>query len=297
MTWSSLEELEAATADYQANWWRSNEDALKIIEERTTHPGLHAEVRVISDRGELVSTARIYRPGAADDRPYVSERLAVHARIVADCVAPGAAGVTPATPAHADRPTVFFTIGCPGAGKTSVLRSIVDRHRTRLADAAGAGVPTPYSVIDADRVRQLLPEYAEGLGSLVVATECFDLTYGDVFDRALDRRADIVYDTIGRLGSMRDYVERLRSADYDIHLLHASAPLDRCQERTEHRALEVDGRLVPAGMLERWANDADETLAALLSEDFPLAGWAKVDTTDIAVPTLIEGTTPWSELW
>lgn len=297
MTWSSLEELEAATADYQANWWRSNEEALQIVGERTAHPGLRAEVTVISNRGEVVSTDRIYRPGVPDDRPYLPERRAVHEHIVANCVAPAAAEATSSTTTDADPPTAFFTIGCPGAGKTSVLRKIVERHRTHSADAAAAGVPAPYSVIDADRVRQLLPEYAGGLGSLVVANECYDLTYGDVFDRALARRADIVYDTIGRLSSIRDYVERLRSAGYDIHLLHASAPLDRCQERTEHRALEVDGRLVPAGMLERWANDADEALAAMVSEGFPLRGWAKFDTTDIAIPTLIEGTTPWSELW
>lgn len=287
MTWSSREELEAVVVDYQKNWWRENQNALDVINDRTAHPGLHAQVTAISALGQMVTTAHIYRPhhpGTSDDR-YLAERTAVHERVIRNCVPPEAADTGP--------PSVFFTIGCPGAGKTSVLRTIVNRHRQHLAGTADASPP---SVIDADRVRQLLPEYADGRGAFVVEEECYDLTYGGVVDRAVARRADLVYDTIGRLSSIRENLELLRSAGYEIHVLHARCSLDLCRERTERRALEVDGRLVNPAMLVRADDDAADAMRAILSEGFPLAGWAAVDTTDMAAPHLIEGTAPWSEL-
>jgi adenylate kinase family enzyme len=291
--WSSRDELEAAVAAYQSDWWRTNQDALDVIDDRSAHPGLRARVSAISAVGQMVTTADIYRPshaGAPDDRPYLPQRKEVHQSIVADCVA--------RPPAHrhggasSTKPSAFFTIGCPGAGKTSVLRTIVNRYRAHRAGPADRG---PASIIDADRVRQLLPEYAYGRGSRVVDEECYYLTYGDVFDRALDTGADIIYDTIGRLTSIRDPLERLRSSGYDLHVLHATCPVNLCEQRTQQRALDVDGRLVPPGMLPRAASDAQEALAALRTERFPLAGWAVVDTTDMSASTLIEGTVPWTE--
>lgn len=323
MTWPSVDELAAAAAEYRSNWWRTNDDALQVVNDRATYPRLRAELSGASGVGQIVTTAQIYRPdhgGDPDDRPYLPQRVRVHQRIVDACVPPattaathsGTAGITataaasnetasttevdavPDAARHQDDvPTAFFTIGCMGAGKSSVLRSIVDRHRTSRAWDTG---PPPASIIDADRVREMLPEYADGLGSEVVVPECYDVTYRDVFDRALARRADIIYDTIGRLSSIRDNIVLLHESGFDIHVLHATCALDVCEQRTVQRALEGDGRLVPAGMLPRAAADSEEALAALRSEGFPLAGWAVVDTTDMSAPTLLEGTKPWTDL-
>lgn len=291
-TWTSRDELEAAVVSYQANWWRDDDDALAVINDRRAHPRLRSQILTTSSLGQMVTTSDVYRPnnpGAIDEHSYLPQRRALHERIVADCVPSDSDA--PAT--DAKHPAAYFTIGCPGAGKTSVLRSIADQHRSRQA---GGAEPDPYSVIDADRVRQLLPEYADGRGAFVVEEECYALTYGEVFDRAVARRADIIYDTIGRLPSVKENLELLLSAGYEIHVLHATSDLDLCQARTERRALQVDGRLVNPAMLERAARDAAETIGALLVEGFRLASWARIDTTDMAVPTLIEGTSPWSEL-
>lgn len=299
--WSTREELEDAVVAYQPHWWRTDVDALEVINDRIRHPGMRDRVVATSDLGQIVTTAAVYRPaspGAPADRPFLDERLAVHERIVDDCVPTFSA--SPAT-APARPPAAYFTIGCPGSGKTSVLRRIVEVHRSREAQEAAAGSagpaqPAPCSIIDADRVRQKLPEYAGGLGAFVVEEECFALTYGPVFEAALARRADVIYDTIGRLALIRDNIELLHSNGFEIHVLQAHAGLDDCRARTERRALEVDGRLVPPAMLERAANDAAEALAALRREGFPLAGWAIVDTSDMSSPALIEGTEPWSTI-
>ncbi len=297
--WSTREELEDAVVAYQPHWWRTDADALEVINDRTRHPGLRDRVVATSDLGQIVTTAAVYRPaspGAPADRPFLDERLAVHDQIIDDCVP-----TFSASPATARPPAAYFTIGCPGSGKTSVLRRSVEAHRSREAQgaaaaSAGSARPAPCSIIDADRVRQKLPEYAGGLGAFVVEEECFALTYGPVFEAALARRADVIYDTIGRLASIRDNIELLHSNGFEIHVLQARAGLDDCRDRTERRALEVDGRLVPPAMLERAANDAAEALAALRREGFPLASWAIVDTTDMSSPALIEGTEPWSSV-
>ena len=286
--WESREALAAAVADYQTNWWRSDPNALAIIEDGATHPGLRGQILATHALNEIVTTAAVYRPthpGASDDRPYAPARELLHERIAADCVASAGSG--------SERPAAFFTIGCPGAGKTSILRDIVDQYRR---SAAIDGQPGPISIIDADYVRQSLPEYADGLGAFVVAQECYDITYGKVFDRAVESRADVVYDTIGRLSSIRENVDLLRANAYEIHVLLALSPLDLCLERTEQRALNIDGRLVHPGILQGAANDAEQAIGALVSEGTAIAGWAKIDTTDMSIPVLIEGSSQWTEI-
>jgi hypothetical protein len=289
--WTSRDELEAAVVAYRSSWWRDNDEALAVINDRRAHPRLRARLVAISALGQLVSTADVYRSeqrDAAGDRPYLDQRLTLHRRIAARCVP--AAAVANTDGAH---PAAYFTIGCPGAGKTTVLREIVERRRVDLADDAE---PDPCSIIDADQVRQLLPEYADGLGSLVVQQECFDLTYGLVLDEAVARRADLIFDTMGRLSSIAETVERLRSHGYRIHMLHASSSFELCCERTERRALDVDGRIVAPGLIRDAIESAAQTLRALLDGVSPLESWAKIDTTDMAAPSLIEGTPPWEEL-
>ena len=288
-SWESRDALEAAVVDHQANWWRDDPDALAVINDSTTHPGLRGQILATAELGQIVTTAAIYRPthpGAPDDRPYAEVREPVHDRIATACV--------PSKRNGTERPVAYFTMGCPGAGKTSLLRGIVEEQRRR---ASPDTTPEPMSVIDADQVRQSLPEYADGLGAVVVQEECFYLTYGRVFDRAVKSRNDIVYDTIGRLTSIRDNLDLLRSEGYEVHVLLARSPLELCEARTESRALNVDGRLVPPSMLRRAAEDAEQAMGALVGEGTTVAGWAKIDNTDMAAPSLIDGSSPWADLF
>jgi predicted ATPase len=281
--WRTRAELEEATADYQRDWWRTDIAARAIIDDHVRHPRVRGTVAAHAASG-IVTTADVYKaPTPGSPRPsYLAQRATIQAAITAQCLAP--------QPAPGP-PVVYFTIGCPGAGKTTVLRSIVDRTRSQVQPD-----PPLYSIVDADRVRQQLPEYADGLGAFVVQEESFDITYGPVLDAAIDLRADIVFDTIGRLASVRDTLDRLHAERYRIHVLLARSTVDLCAERTERRALTVDGRLVNPASLRGWIADADETLAALLREDFPLAGWAIIDTADMSRPTLIDGSALWQQL-
>lgn len=281
-----------------------------------TVPGRLGLVSARSASG-IVTTTDVYGDGRGAGG-YLALRRPVHAAILADCVPEVSTEPFTRVPDSASpgsrRPMAFFTIGAPGAGKTSILRSVVEAFRnageaSRFSETGALGadardrvtqlpVVAPYGVIDADRVRQALPEYAYGLGSLVVQQECFDVTYDLVLPAAIDRGEDIVYDTIGRPASMDAAVDRLADAGYDVHLIHASCPEDVCRSRTEHRALR-DGRLVDPAMLAEAIQDARESLASLTRTD-RLAGWLDVDTSDGDSPRRAGGSPPWESafnLW
>ncbi|PKH37233.1 hypothetical protein CXG46_17285 [Nocardioides alpinus] len=318
--WRSLAELERATVLYRPTWWRTDIDAMALLTSGTA-PGRLGLVSARAASG-IVTTTDVYGDGRGAGG-YLALRRPVHAAILADCV-PGVSTdpftrVPDRTSPESRRPMAFFTIGAPGAGKTSILRSMVEAFRVDVFRNAGDASPfpetgdlgadagdratslpvlAPYSVIDADRVRQALPEYAYGLGSLVVQQECFDVTYDLVLPAAIDRGEDIVYDTIGRPASMDAAVDRLADAGYDVHLIHAACPEDVCRSRTEHRALR-DGRLVDPAMLAEAIQDARESLASL-TRTGQLAGWLDVETSDGDSPRRAGGSPPWEsafDLW
>ena len=147
-------------------------------------------------------------------------------------------------------------------------------YRDRVNCHAGS----PLAIVEPDQVRPALPEYASGLGSVVVGVECYDVTYDQVFPAALATRADLVYDTLGGIDSIRPNIERLIDAGYQVHVLRAVAPLDMRRARTLDRALARDGRLVPEWLLENTAAAAAETVRVLRRDNVPLAGWAEIDT-------------------
>jgi len=296
--WSSREELQDAANAYGRDWWRADEAAQKVIADTAAHPGL-AEQMLATCENQIVPTTDIYQTHPAGDGQltYLPKRQAIHEDIVRRCVPDptlsptSQAGST--TPGRTPRrPVAYFTTGGPGAGKSTFLRRLVQRQRER---AAAPGQSGPCSLIDADKVRQALPEYADGLGSVVVETECYYLTYGPLFDAAVAAGHEIVYDTIGRFDSIRDYLNMLIRAGYEVHMIHAAAPASACQERADRRATDQDGRLVPDAIVNSGINESADTLRTLVSQGL-LAGWATYDTTGLDHPRFVEGTPPWSDL-
>lgn len=310
--WASPEELVAAAKVYGRTWWRNNDAALEVICDQDANPGL-AEELLTRSATERITTTDVYVTGydEAEAPIYRSARSRLHEDIISACVpyAPlsgttahdnlgGEAGsIEAAEPqGHIEnagpQPTAYFTIGGPGTGKSTYLRSRVQDHRVQAVVAQGLRVLAPCSLIDADTVREILPEYGAGLGSLVVGEESYALTYGPLFDAALERGYDLIYDTIGRAGSFDAYLERLVAAGYRIHALHASAPPSTCQARADRRALEENGRTVDGDFIRRAVDDCALTLDALVAAG-RLDGWAKYDTTDLAKPKFIDGTDDW----
>ena len=279
---TSKEELEIACSLYESTWWEQDLTVTTMRADSGAYPGLQGRLTAARNAG-LVTTRDVH---VEDAGHYLPQRTALHEAIVRDCVP------TRTTDDNPDRiPEAFFTIGSPGAGKTSTLRGLVRAYR----DIGHGHTGSPLAIVDADQVRTALPEYASGLGSVVVGVECYDVTYDQVFPAALATRADLVYDTLGGIDSIRPNIERLIDAGYHVHVLRAVAPLDMRRARTLDRALARDGRLVPEWLLKNTAEAAAETMRVLRRDKVPLAGWAEIDTANPSgVPMALAADPVWA---
>lgn len=275
-TWSTPAQLELETIQYQRKWWQADPD---VAAEATKNPVLAA---LLATDPMALTTADVYR----DDAGRWPSRSALHDRLVA---AQLGAGVPPKPP------TVFFTTGPIGAGKTRVLRPLVHAYRT----VTGGLDPSSLSRIAADEVRMALPEYEQGLGHLVVQAEAFAVTYGPVYSAARSARLDIVYDTIGTVPASgtptyEPYLRELKADGFAIHLLLVQTPLLICMQRAEHRALTEDGRLVTPQFQADIFDQPRQVFERLRAELGLLDGWVLVDGSGPAdSPPMIEG----SDLW
>ena len=279
---TSRKELEIASSHYELTGWQNNPAVAAMRADASAYPGLLGRLSAARDAG-LVTTQDVHVDEAGD---YLPQRTALHEAIVRDCVP---ARTTDDDP---DRtPEAFFTIGSPGAGKTSTLRGLVRAYR----DMGHGRATMPLAIVDADQVRTALPEYASGLGSLVVGAECYDVTYDQVFPAALASRSDLVYDTLGGIDSVRPNIQRLIDAGYRVHVLRAEAPLAVRLVRTLCRALTRDGRLVPERLVKNTAEAAAETMRVLRRDKVTLAGWAEIDTAHSSgVPVALAADPVWA---
>lgn len=274
-TWSSVAELEHHTAAYQRSWW-------------------HADPAVRDAADADLDLARLLASGPAllrTDDVYGPKGWAVRARLHDRLVA-GQLGSGPPPP----RPEAFFTIGCMGSGKTTVLRPLVDAYR---AVVLGRAMGT-LGRVAADEVRMALPEYADGLGSEVVAAEAFFLTYSKVFPAARASGLDVVFDTIGRKVppagevSFRSSLDDLRAAGYTVHVLLVETPFDQCVSRARRRALTEDGRLVPLAAQQDVYDQPAQCLASLLADNV-VDEWARIDGSgSAAAPPMIDASDGWA---
>lgn len=273
MRYRSRAELEAAVASHLPHWWRNDP---RVAAELADRPELLAQ---LEGRGSLVSTVHVYAEGDI----WRPARTAVHGQIVASMLGTGAPG---------SAPVAYFTIGPMGAGKTTRLRPIVqaDRARRDLVDES-------LSRVSADEIRERLPEYADGLGSLVVQDEAFRVAYDTLFPAACEARLDLVYDTIGRVaGSVASFDRQLRelkTAGFAIHVVLAQCALDICRNRAERRALS-NGRLVDSAVQDATHDQPAQVLKLLQTEAGLLDGWAVFDTSGAGdPPPMIDGSEGW----
>jgi predicted ABC-type ATPase len=268
--WSSLSQLKLAIVEYEATWWHTD-PAIKsmIAAGEITVDELTARA---TPRG-LTTTAAFRRA----DGSWHPARRPHQEQVIQACLGTG--------PAEAAPRAVFLT-GCPGVGKTSQLAPIALAELSRASDGVAH--------VAVDRVREALDGYAHGLGSQVVNTEAQILTYGEVLPLAVGSRRHVLFDTIGRLegsrASYQDGVEALRAAGFRISVLVASAPVDLCIERAEHRALSM-GRIVPPDFQRTVHPEPPLALDALLAAGL-VDDWAVVDTSGTDVQ-MLDAVPPW----
>jgi hypothetical protein len=273
-----LREYEQQVRDYQRSWWRADVDAQSHLASR---PRLASEL----ENRAVVHTSDIYLHPSTGS--WDGGRPDLHLRL-----ARTQAGIGP----RPEAPAVYFTIGEMGAGKTTVLRGIVEAHRRLLARDG------TLSQVAADAVRAALPEYAGGLGSRVVHLEALAATYEVVYPVVRDDRHDLVYDTIGRFESdgqvtFAAQLTGLVEAGYRAHLLLAVAPLEERIRRTRKRAVTGPDRRLVDEAIQRQQDGEPRKVRDKLVRDGLISSWAEIDTSGPPAEwTMESGTNDWLDV-
>lgn len=254
---------------YGLTWWSLPENVMASDRLRR-FPALRAQLHRRAGDGEMIASREVFAAALGWDPP----RADAHSDLLREL-----AGVQDGSglPPH-----VYFTLGAPGSGKTSILRQLALRH----AQAAIAGT-VRLAVSDADAIRERLPEYAAGKGSAVLQDEVAVLAYGDAeypTDGGLQQRilaavpgtAVLVIDVVGDRRYLPDTVVSLADDGWDVFVLQAECPIQTCLERVRQRAIAT-GRIVDLAYVRSAAARPARALSAAVNTG-RLTGWARVDT-------------------
>jgi predicted kinase len=255
--WRHLQAVRA----FEASWWVYDRGVLNVCDE---HPDLATRLADISATRPVTTFDVYFDADTQDVRP---ERVSAYVGAFMSCLpSHGRTGAV-------DRPVVLYTTGNMGSGKSTSLRHVALGFRTLRLGRTG-----PPVLIDADMVRESLPEYRNGLGSGSVQTEAFHVAYERLLPAAIHRGCDLIFDTIGKHDSIRRTLDDLILRRYEVHMIVATAPLAVLQDRVRDRTLHRNGRVVDPAVQAALQGQPEATLDRLLTEKVPLTGWAVVDT-------------------
>lgn len=136
-------------------------------------------------------------------------------------------------------PIAVIMGGPPGAGKSTYLK----RSSFKYINYAN------FFLINADDVRELLPEYT-GWNSSAVHEEASDITKELIAQVGLNCRQDIIWD--GTLSKSDKYIEitkRLHGLGYKVYVIYIQVPKEVSIERAYTR-YKGSGRYVPLNVIE-----------------------------------------------
>ena len=238
---------EQGMAPNNPGFGRTSQSALlTYVREAATQPrtvDLYSEVRQLDDGSSV--------------RVYDESRRALHEQVIASML-DGIPGQ--------ERPRVLFSGGGYAAGKGSVLKLMAAKGDERL--------PPDALVLDPDRIKAMLPEFADQLGSdpqanLLVYEEAWDIAQ-EVQRRAQERNMNVIVDGISDTSpeEMLGRVESFTSSGYSAHAVYVSIPTETANQRGYDRAInatdEADRRFIPQVIMRAVHRDVSATLPGVL---------------------------------
>jgi Zeta toxin len=271
-----FEDYEDEVRRYGWSWFQNDAQALTLV---LSKPQVRRRVYQLAAGHETVGTEVLYRPG---DR-WVDQRLTLHERLVAETLA--ATGIDPPDDGEARPPVrhAVLLLGLPGSGKSSQLRPVAHALIRRVS-------PTPGLTVDADVVRELLPEYAGGLGSEVVQEETSKIANGLLFDEAVGHQAHLILDKVGHPQGTVATVDYLVETGWSVWCLCARVEMDIALARARQRALET-GRYVPEAYIRDVGTRPIEAYEAV-SRGRVIIGGALLDTNEPGRPPTVVDADP-----
>ena len=169
---------------------------------------------------------------------YSEDRSALHQKIVEDIYSKGAY-----TGKDAKGNDVFggkvnqdkridIVIGLPAAGKSSILVNPLSKEYGSL-------------IVDADRVKELMPEFEGGKGASAVHPESSDIAEGKLLIKSMVNGDNVVLPIIGKNPSkVENIINAFHTRGYDVHFSYNHITPEESAMRATSRAKET-GRIIP----------------------------------------------------
>jgi predicted ABC-type ATPase len=250
---------------------QSSESLAGLLARRATaaelfdHPEWIAAEKVVDARAEGAVTADIYATQEAKaKRPFVFEGEAVmgYEAALPRLVAMAKAFAPDGQVAAGKR--AVLVIGGPGSGKSTLALKIAARERA--------------GIVDADLVKEALPEYDDGQGTQEVHRESAEIAHL-VADAFIARGENFIWPRTGSTASsIRRIAETAKAQGYSVDLINVDVSEDEAARRVVKRFLAT-GRMVQARVLKDSRARARNTYEEL-KRDGVANRYAELDSSD-----------------
>lgn len=161
---------------------------------------------------------------------YKRERAEYHKEIIKELFK----NAKNARPKNGEKPTFMFLGGRGGSGKSKFNGLVYDKNN--------------YIVLDADAIKELLPEY-KGYNAFEVHEESSDILK-QALRKAQKEGLNVVLDaTMKSLGSSEKHLKSFEDAGYNIEMYYMHLPREKAAERAIGRFMGERGRYVPLEVL------------------------------------------------
>ena len=208
--------------EFEAKHPRDNKGEFVSVESQAFLDKIATNPDVVKARSATqdgVPTWKIYQQ---PDGSYEPNRQLLHQVIVSEMLNDKA--VAPV----GERPKAAILIGLPASGKTKVLRDLV---------------PGEWTKIDADAIKEKLPEYT-GNNAGIVHKESGHVAETMLIPQAKAARQNLMFDATGKNSQkMLFMVEQLKKDGYDVSVYHVDLPPEKAAQRAYTRFKE-SGRFV-----------------------------------------------------
>jgi AAA+ ATPase superfamily predicted ATPase len=168
------------------------------------------------------------------------------------------------TPEPEGPPQIFIIIGPPASGKSTIANEIKQSLDVKI--------------VDSDEIKSRLPEFSKGHHARVVHEES-SLLNGEVLEKALEQRVNVIYPVVGRKSSViLSQAFRFNAYGYDVHLYCKHISPDKAAQRAVLRFITGEIDSVTQEIIHRFVDPL-----YILEEvrDLPLRTYIEIRNNDI----------------